>query len=62
VQIDARTTLPTISYIANVPKGFIVIISQTGKPQVHQAKYESGADLARLPAAALQRVSSIQSK
>jgi hypothetical protein len=38
VQIDARTTLPTISYIANVPKGFIVIISQTGKPQVHQAK------------------------
>jgi hypothetical protein len=55
VQIDTRTTPSTISYIANVPKGFIVIIDETGKPLVHQAKYESGADLERLLAVALQK-------
>jgi hypothetical protein len=48
LQIDLRTTPPTISFIANVPRGFVVIIDKSGKATVHQGGYDKPETLAAL--------------
>lgn len=45
IQFDLRTTPPTMSAVANVPQGSIVIIDINGKASVKQAKYEKSDDL-----------------
>ncbi|MGA9773836.1 MAG: hypothetical protein WBV94_32700 [Blastocatellia bacterium] len=45
VQIDLRTDPATISTVANVPRGFVVIIDRNGKATTKQAKYEKSEDL-----------------
>jgi hypothetical protein len=48
LQIDLQTMPPTISFIANVPRGFVVIIDKSGKPTVHQGAYDKPEALAAL--------------
>jgi hypothetical protein len=48
LQIDTRTVPPTISMLANVPRGFLVLIGKDGSAEVHKAEYEKGEDLAPL--------------
>jgi hypothetical protein len=45
VQIDLRTTPPTFSSIANVPRGFVVIIDMNGGAKPHKIDYEKGESL-----------------
>jgi hypothetical protein len=48
VQIDLRTIPPTISMIANIPRGYLVIIDKNGESQVQKAEYDKETDLAPL--------------
>ncbi len=48
VQIDLRSKPPTISTIAKVPHGFLIIINKDGKAKLHKIEYEKGEDLTPL--------------
>lgn len=48
VQIDARTTPPTVSNIAGIPAGFVVIIDANGSASTHPAQSLSSGGLASL--------------
>jgi hypothetical protein len=45
VQIDLGTATPTVSTIANVPRGFVVIVDRDGKAQPYKLEYEKDVDL-----------------
>lgn len=45
VQIDLRTKPPTISRVAGVPRGFVVIIDKQGKATTQKVDYEKQEDL-----------------
>jgi hypothetical protein len=45
VQFDLRTTPATVSRVAGVPAGFIVLIDRDGKASTRQAKYDKPEDL-----------------
>ena len=45
VQIDLRKDPPAFSAIANVPRGFLVIIDRDGKATTQQADYDKPSDL-----------------
>jgi hypothetical protein len=44
-QIDLRTKPPTISSIANIPRGFLVVIDKKGKAKTHKVDYQKSEDL-----------------
>ena len=45
VQIDLRQDPPLFSKIANVPRGFVLVIDKDGKATPHQANYEKSEDV-----------------
>lgn len=45
LQIDLRTSPPTISQLMNIPAGVIVLIDRQGKPTLHRERYEKPEDL-----------------
>jgi hypothetical protein len=45
VQIDLRTTPPTVSLIAGVPSGVLVVIDKDGKPTIRSEKYDAPENL-----------------
>ncbi len=45
VQIDLRTTPPTVSRIAGVPRGFLVIIDREGVARTEKTTYEQSEAL-----------------
>jgi hypothetical protein len=55
LQIDLRTIPATISVLANVPQGFLVIIDKAGKPMLHKAEYVKGEDLTPILSHLLQQ-------
>ena len=55
VQIDLRTDPATMSVVANVPRGFVVLIDKDGKATTKQAEYEKVEDLQGWLQLALQR-------
>jgi len=48
VQIDLRTTPATMTDLANVPSGFLVIIDANGKARTEQAKYDKPEEIAQV--------------
>jgi hypothetical protein len=48
IQIDLRTIPATLTDLANVPNGFIVIIDKDGNASIEQAKYDEPEQLAKL--------------
>ena len=48
VQIDVRTVPPTVSRIAGIPAGFLVLIDKNGEVIAKKADYENNADLVEL--------------
>jgi hypothetical protein len=45
VQIDLRTTPPTVSLLAGVPSGVLVVIDKDGKPTIRSEKYDAPENL-----------------
>ena len=45
VQIDLREKPPAISRISGVPMGFLVIINEDGRAEVHKGEYDKPEDL-----------------
>ena len=45
LQIDLRTTPTSFSKLANVPKGFILIIDKDGNPKIEKTNYEKPEDI-----------------
>src|SRR5262245_17715031 len=45
IQINLGTSPPTISTIANVPRGFVLVVDKDGKPQPYKFEYEKDVDL-----------------
>lgn len=48
IQIDLRETPPVISRIANVPRGFIVVVDADGTVTTERAEYDDPEDLVPL--------------
>lgn len=48
IQIDLRTTPATVTDLANVPNGFIVIIGKDGKASTQRADYDQPEQITQL--------------
>lgn len=48
IQIDLRTTPATVTDLANVPSGFVVIIGKDGKASTQRADYDKPEQITQL--------------